>query len=237
MRVLVTRPEVAGRRTAQRLKEMGHEPVSFPLFEAHHVDLSGTDLTAASPGGVIFTSAEAVRALNKSVPSIADRFGDIPVFAVGKATARAACGAGFRTIKVASGYGADLAELVRSHHQAGSAPLLYLAGEPRSPRLEADLEKAAIPVKVVVSYRMTPIPHSGAELEAALAEGAVVLLYSKEAARRFLHLLGNRNISGGLRFLCLSPAIAAALPPDQDHWIRVASETTEESLLSLLRDN
>lgn len=236
MRVLVTRPEVAGRRTAQRLKDMGHEPVSFPLFEAHHLDLSSADFPSSLPGGLVFTSAEAVRALDK-VPAIADRFGDIPVFAVGKATARAACGAGFRTIKVASGYGADLAALIKTNHRASSAPLLYFAGEPRSPSLEEGLEEAGIPVHVALTYRMEPVAHSTSRLEAALADDPIILLYSREAARRFLHLLGNRKASGRLRFVCLSPAIAATLPSDQGHEIRTAPEPTEESLLSLLQDN
>lgn len=141
---------------------MGHEPVSFPLFEAHHLDLSSADFPSSLPGGLVFTSAEAVRALDK-VPAIADRFGDIPVFAVGKATARAACGAGFRTIKVASGYGADLAALIKTNAGKQRA-LLYFAGEPRSPSLEEGLEQAGIPVHVALTYRMEPVAHSTSRL-------------------------------------------------------------------------
>ncbi len=67
--------------------------------------------------------------------------------------------------------------------------LLYLAGEPRSPRLEQELAAARFPLKVIVCYRMKPVDLRGEKLQAAFQQQPeAVLLYSTETARRFFEL-------------------------------------------------
>lgn len=233
MRVLVTRPAAAGQRTAEKLQRQGHEPHLLPLFAAQHLDLTDELRAMPAPSGIILTSAEGIRAFAR-YPSMISSFSDIPVFAVGKATARAACGAGFTRIKVGSGYGADLAELIRTHVKQGMSPLLYVAGTPRSPTLEQGLDAARIPVCVWVAYRMEPIAYDPPRVSAAMAEETAVLLYSKEAASRMVQLLQRQEDVRGLTFYCLSPAIAAALPGPWASRIHIAPETSEDALLSLL---
>ncbi len=233
MRVLVTRPEEAGEKTARRLRELGHVPVSLPLFRAIHRPLDQDATTRDAFGGIILTSAEAIRALKGAEDLLRD-LTDLPVFAVGKATARAACGAGFGKIHVASGYGRDLAGLIEEKHVHRGLPLLYLAGTPRSPDLEAGLRARAIPFETRLAYRMEAVEHTKAELEAALTPGLAVLLYSREAALRFLALLETLGTLPELDYYCLSPAIAAALGDVSPDRLHVAGETTEEALLALL---
>lgn len=233
MRVLVTRPAGSAAGTAKRLLAMGHEPVLLPLFEAHHEQITPPRKDDRIYGGLIFTSAEAIRALARAPSTLVD-LRKLPVYAVGKATARTASEAGFASIHVASGDGRALARLIADIHHAPDVPLLYLAGEPRSPDLELCLGSAGIPVEVKIAYRMTSIAYSPSDVIRATSGTQAVLLYSKEAATRFRDLA--RQVPGmeRMRLLCLSPAIAASLHEAWQTQAEVASETSEPALLGLL---
>src|SRR5689334_7584909 len=64
MRVLVTRPAHSATRTAQRLREMGHEPVLLPLRQPLHDSAGAATALAATNGPIAMTSAEAVRVVS-----------------------------------------------------------------------------------------------------------------------------------------------------------------------------
>lgn len=242
MRVIVTRPEPAGTKTARRLTELGHTAVSLPLFRAEHEPhaVSGDD--AAQSGALIFTSAEALRALDKGEPDRVKALLALPVFAVGAATAAAARKLGFPTVLVSGGNGEALAGLIaESRAMLNGKPLLYLAGEPRSPGLEAGLGARGLACRVCLVYRMAPLDHDATRLRACVEQQAptAMLLFSAEAARRITAL--DRQIWPGLfpaisAFLCLSPAIARALPPETVEKQHVAADPSEAALLRCLSD-
>ncbi|HZG27451.1 MAG TPA: uroporphyrinogen-III synthase [Ensifer sp.] len=233
MRVLVTRPEHSAVRTGERLRALGHEPIFLSLFAAEH-DAGAikqahvcTDVAA-----ILVTSAEATRALGS-----AGKLADKPLFAVGATTAKAAGDAGFSNVETANGDGAALAEMLLNRFPGKTKPeLLYLAGEPRSPRLEQELAAARFPLKVVVCYRMRPLNLAGDILPAVFQQQPdAVLLYSTEAARRFFEaaesfVKGNQDI----QFFCLSPAIAEAVPLALQSRTRCAVRPDETSLFELL---
>ncbi len=233
MRILVTRPEQSAVRTGERLKALGHEPIFLPLFAAEH-DPEGVARARASKdvAAVLVTSAEAVRALGS-----AGELAETPLFAVGKTTAKAAESAGFSHVETADGDGAALAAALRERFANEPKPmLLYLAGEPRSPRLEQELAAARFPVKVIVCYRMKPIDVTGDILQAAFQQQPeAVLLYSAETARRFFEL-GESFLkeTRDIKFLCLSPAIAAAVPAAMRGRTKSAVRPHESSLFELL---
>ncbi|MDZ7873142.1 MAG: uroporphyrinogen-III synthase [Rhizobium sp.] len=88
MRVLVTRPEPASARTAAELERRGHEPVLLPLMQAMQQPEALASPPAPDAGFLAVTSAEAMRVL-KTLPDNARRlFLALPLFAVGRATAR-----------------------------------------------------------------------------------------------------------------------------------------------------
>ncbi|MET3614422.1 uroporphyrinogen-III synthase [Rhizobium aquaticum] len=233
MRVLVTRPEASAVRTGERLKALGHEPIFLALFAAVH-DPEGVARahTCGEVAAVLATSAEAIRALG-SAGELAGK----PLFAVGKTTAKVAADAGFSHVEAADGDGAALAAVLRERFPGETKPaLLYLAGEPRSPRLEQELAAARFPVKVIVCYRMRPVNVTGDILQAAFEQRPeAVLLYSAETARRFFELsesfLKERQ---DIHFLCLSPAIAEAVPAAMRGQARYAVRPDERSLFELL---
>ena len=237
MRVVVTRPAVAGAVTVQKLLAAGHEAIPLPLFHAEHVLTEDSARTLHDFGALILTSAEAVRALQAAGVSLSDFQGK--VFAVGKATARAACGIGCRKIEVAEGDGAALAGLIAARIQPAQGPLLYLAGETRSSVLERSLEEAGFSVVVRVAYRMVETVYTKEELRSLLLSGheTVILLYSRQNALRFRALLDAAGLTEAARrftFLCLSAAIADVLDGLASSGTMVAPERSEETLLALL---
>lgn len=233
MRILVTRPEKSAVRTGERLKALGHEPIFLPLFAPEH-DPAGVAQARSclDVAAILATSAEAIRALG-SAGELAGK----PLFAVGKTTAKVAEDAGFSHVEAADGDGAALAAVLRERFPGDQKPeLLYLAGEPRSPRLEQELAAARFPVKVIVCYRMRPLDLTGDILQAAFQQQPdAVLLYSAETARRFFDL-GESFLkeTRAIQFLCLSSAIAEAVPASLRSRTRYAVRPDERSLFELL---
>lgn len=233
MRVLVTRPELSAVRTGERLKALGHEPIFLPLFAAEH-DAEGVAkaLDDREAAALLVTSAEAIRALG-SAGELARK----PLFAVGKTTAEAAASAGFAHVEAADGDAAALSAILRKRFPDDSKPdLLYLAGEPRSPRLEQELAAARFPLKVIVCYRMKPVDLRWEKLQAAFQQQPeAVLLYSTETARRFFELSESfLKETRAIKFLCLSPAIAEAVPASMRAQTKYAVRPDERSLFELL---
>ncbi len=115
----------------------------------------------------------------------------------------------------------------QGHHlSAQGAPiLLYLAGKPRSPHFETGLAARNIGFSTAEIYEMLPTNHDAATLRHALGgtdgdDGqhssetkTAVLLYSKETARLFFSATESQGKTlASMRFLCLSEAVAAAIP-------------------------
>jgi uroporphyrinogen-III synthase len=239
MRVVVTRPAHSAERTAERLKELGHEAILLSLTRPVHHTTATADALKRSHGAIAVTSAEAIRVIGK--PGAAVSYGlSRPLFAVGRATAEEARDAGFADVHHSEGSGAELAELI-SHHRSllSEQPLLYLAGTPRAPGFESRLTELAIPFHTVESYAMTDEDPADAKLRRIfLDDGAdAVLLYSRHSAERFFGLpfiKAHGDALKGIALFCLSAAIAGTIP---DLWrtnTKIAANPDENSLLELL---
>lgn len=218
MRVLVTRPEPSAAKTAAQLRRRGHQPVLLPLMQAQHRIDTLLQALAEAPSALAVTSGEAVRVLASLEEDLSPLLA-LPVFAVGTTTAQAAQNLGFTDVHVGGGDGEALADRILAEWDAGTDNrLLYLAGIPRTPGLEARLAAAGLKLTIAECYRMVPIDHDATQLQAAFDPWPdVVLLYSAETARHFLSLPPMNDDKGhikNLRILCLSEKIAATLPAD-----------------------
>lgn len=235
MRVLVTRPEPASARTAAELKRRGHEPVLMPLMQATHQVESLVQPPLPGASALAVTSAEAIRALQAAPEKARQHLLAMRVYAVGRATARAAREAGFDDIKVADGDGLSLAGLLIAQSET---PILYLTGTPRSPDFEAALADAGRMVDIRECYHMSPVIYGDAEIARRLTPMPdVILVYSSETARHLGEL--HERTRGPLDwsrtgFLCLSEKIASALPEELQHRSRWSMEPREDLLLLLL---
>ncbi|MDR9806596.1 uroporphyrinogen-III synthase [Rhizobium hidalgonense] len=235
MRVLVTRPAHSATKTAQRLRDMGHEPLLLPLRRPVHDSAAAAAALARTSGAIAVTSAEAVRVISalgeRLRPHLARR-----LFAVGDATAEAAKRLGFRSVFSSEGNGSDLADLVAAQ---GADGLLYLAGMPRAETFEGKLRERGIRFSVAECYRMQPVAPDPAEIEAVFAGGRpdAVLFYSRQTADDFFGVAELRSAlpeESAIRLLCLSQAVAEAVPAALKKNAAIAPMPDEKSLLSLL---
>jgi uroporphyrinogen-III synthase len=175
-------------------------------------DLAGR---LARAQAVLLTSANAVPALAGARAGLP--VADLPVLAVGDATAEAARDAGFTAVESARGDAAALAALARrrierrSDRRAG--PLLYLRGADVAGDLTQLLPEFQIDQAVV--YRATPVPTLAPAARAALRGDGLdlALFFSPRSAAGFVSLVRASGLGENCRktaLVALSPAVARA---------------------------
>ncbi|MFD1612833.1 uroporphyrinogen-III synthase [Sphingomonas tabacisoli] len=185
--VLVLRPQPGADATAARAKALGLGSIVAPLFR---IMPRGWEMPAEPFDALLLTSANAARMLDDRL----DRA--LPVYAVGEATADAARTAGFSRIAVGQ---KDVAAVVAQARAEGVRSLLHLAGEDRTP-----FNPAGLSIETRMVYAAEPCDPQSAFAE-ALERGAVALLHSARAARRFRELAGAAH-----RIAAISPAVLEA---------------------------
>ncbi len=229
MRLLVTRPQPEAAGTAAALAAQGHEVMLAPMLET--VLLPPPD-APPRPAGLLFTSANAVRAVAAWPPALLQK--DVPAFTVGDRTAAMAADAGFTRLRSADGDSAALAALVMAEFSPKAGPLLYPTIAHPAGELAGRLTGAGFTVETIEAYRMVAADALPAEVAAALAAETLdgVLLYSRRTAETFLALAGPlRPHLAALLFYCLSADVAAPLATGL---VRIAARPTEAALLAML---
>ncbi len=206
--VLVLRPEPGASATVERARKIGLNALSVPLFEVEPLAWRTPDPSAFD--GLLLTSANAVRYGRKAL----DELCGLPVYAVGERTAEAARTAGFDIAAVGNG-GVD--RLLGSI--GGAARLLHLCGEDR----RVPTEPAQRITRIAV-YRAKPI-----EADLGVAAGAVALVHSPRAGRRFAELVDDRR---SIAIAAISFAAAEAVGSGWEA-VEAAEAPTDEALLAL----
>ncbi|MFD2185071.1 uroporphyrinogen-III synthase [Rhodoplanes azumiensis] len=232
MRLLVTRPDPDGARTAAALRERGHEVLVAPML--HIAPVADPPIGDGPWAAVALTSAHAIAAV-----AVRPRLAAVPVFTVGGKTAKAARAAGLSDVRSADGDVHALAEAIAAVLPGATDPVLYLAGEERAGDLEGLLAGHGLAVKTVVVYRAVAQTRLPDAVRAALAGGAIdaVLHYSRRTAEAFLAastVAGLEAVVRSTRHLCLSAQVAAALRDTGAQDVRVAVHPDEANLFALL---
>jgi uroporphyrinogen-III synthase len=233
VRLLVTRPEPDGERTAAALRERGHEALLAPLLR---VDVIREAEIGPGPwSALIFTSANAVRAV-EAHPRGRELSG-LRVFAVGRRTKAAAQAAGFSGVVEGGGDVRALARSIAQWAHRDSAPLLYLAGDDRSGDLAGDLAADDLAVHTVEVYRAVKAREFPRPVLAALAAGGIdgVLHFSRRTAEAYLdcaHRAGLRE--NDIAHYCLSPQVATPILAAGARYVRIAERPEESALLALI---
>jgi uroporphyrinogen-III synthase len=232
-RLLVTRPEQDAEGTAERLRALGHEPLIAPLM-AFRV-LPGDALDLSDIQAVLLTSANGARAFAQRMRG---RPVDLPVLAVGDATARAARDLGIADVESAGGDVDDLARLAAARLSPSGGGLLHVAGTKVAGDLAGFLAKTGFTCRREVLYDTHAAAALPENASAAIADGtaAGVLLYSPRTAALFRDLAEAAGLGGALGNLvayCLSANVAdrAGAP-----WRRicVARHPTENDLMEAI---
>ncbi len=232
MRVLVTRPKEDAAGLADALTALGCEAVLEPLFHVEFMDTAALDMSDVH--ALLLTSANGARALSRR-----DVSRELPVYAVGDATAAAAREAGFEQVHSADGGVDQLAELVQDRMPRDAGILLHAAGSEVAGDLGETLESAGYNYRRAVLYRAVPVKGLTAATVAALKDGDIdaVVFYSPRSAETCIELMRKARLVRAAReldALCLSAAVGEAASELTWRDVRVAPRPNQESLLSLI---
>ena len=208
-RVLVLRPEPGASATVERARARGLDAIAVPLFEIEALEWEPPE--PARFDGLLLTSANAVRRAGDGLRELRG----LPAYAVGEATAEAAREA---ALDLAATGDAGVERLLGSIEP--QLQLLHLCGEHHQAPADASQQITPVPV-----YRATAIdqPKLGS------VEGAVALIHSPRAGRRFAELVRKRSSTA---IAAISPAAAEAAGGG---WATVesAAQPSDDALLAL----
>jgi uroporphyrinogen-III synthase len=229
---LVTRPLADSQGLTEALEARGFAPLVEPMLTIRFLDAAPPDRAAYQ--GVLATSANGVRALARLVG-----WRDLPVWAVGDASAREAVDLGFVTVQSAAGDVATLADLVADRADPAEGPLLHVAASRLAGDLGGALASRGFTVEKAVLYEAEPADDLSTALIDALDEGrlSIALFFSPRTAATFVRLAKKRTLGESLRrikALALSAAVAEALAPMPWRAIEVAERPDQVALLARL---
>lgn len=224
MRLIITRPKEDAEPLARALAALGVETLIEPLLSIELDDKATPDLAGVQ--ALLVTSANGVRAF---AAISAKR--DIPVFAVGDASARTAREAGFERVESASGDVEALAGLVAEKLGPDNGVLLHIAGSKVAGDLAGALGKAGYDYRRIQLYHAARAKSLSAEGLTAIKDGNVqgVVVYSPRTAESFVDLIEKADAGPSLRsmsVICLSAAVAARL--DGLEWGRIIVARTPD---------
>jgi uroporphyrinogen-III synthase len=208
-RVLVLRPQPGASATVRRARERGLDAFAVPLFTVGPIEWQTPEV--ASFDGLLLTSANAIRHGGAQLKQLQN----LPVYAVGEATADAAREAGF-AVAATGDAGAD--RLLASI--PSELRLLHLCGEDRR---EPDRPRQQITPVAVYRTRQIAAP------ELAQASGSIALIHSPRAGRRFAELVRDRI---SIAIVVISPAAADAAGQGWKS-IGIAEAPNDDALLAL----
>jgi len=214
---------------------MGIDPIVSPVLDINF--RARIDVELAGTQAIVFTSANGVRAW---VPRRPER--DLPVFAVGDATAEAARDAGFKKVHTARGDVDALAKLIRRKAKPEDGDLLHVRGIHVAGNLGGALKPDGFRVHDAIGYGAVAVDTLGEEAIAAIVSGAPVsvLVHSARGAKTFLDLLRKFGLHHWLGSVTVYGISGNALKPLEGAGfgaLIAAPEPNEEALLGLLDDS
>lgn len=224
MRLLITRPRTDAEPLADALRAHGIDSLIEPLLTV--VPLPGSPLDLTGVQAFLATSANGIRAFAMRQPQR-----DLPVLAVGDATARTARSLGFGDVASAGGNVDSLALLVRRSCDPAAGRLLHVAGSSVAGDLAKTLALGGFAVQRAVLYATRPAEALSPEVIEALHDNRLdgAVLYSPRTARTLALLIETAGMADSCRQLtafCLSEAVGAGvrrLP-----WRRIALAATPD---------
>jgi uroporphyrinogen-III synthase len=189
MHILFTRPLEDCHEMILKFQSLGHEVSHLPLINIE--GLKYEPLNYSEFGGIIFTSANAVKFLD-----IKDIDKKIACFCVGSATEKKARNSGFQNVFAADGNVNNLKELILLNFNSSEGKLLYISGEVTSSNLDQDLISNGYTVERVINYIANPIEKYDEEFieKLKLKMPEITYIYSQNSAINFLKIIKNYQL-------------------------------------------
>jgi len=220
--ILITRPLVQARATAERVAKGGHCPHIVSLVEIVPLEFVVPDENFEA---LLATSANAFRTVENRLAHLRH----LPLFCVGERTKNAAQKVGFFNIRMVAQTATHLISYLETYTPCH---FLYLAGRVRRPLLEQELAALGYKITVLETYHACPLCPDASPIRSLALHFDAALFYSALSARQAYAL--QDFFDERTRFLCLSTRIADALPPPLHPRALIAAHPNETSLLALL---
>ncbi len=232
MRALITRPRENAGSIARDLAERDIDVLLDPLLEIRPTEHGPVDLTGVQ--AVLVTSGFGIREL-----AAATETRDVPVYAVGDATAQTARELGFTRVESARGDGEALARLVLERLDPAAGPLVYAAGRVTAGEFPDQLVAAGFTVRREEMYAARPAAALAPETIEALRAGSVdlALFFSPRTAETFVRLVeeaGLRESCGSVTAVCISANVAEALRSLPWQGIEIAERPEQEAVVAAI---
>jgi len=228
---LITRPREDCADLALELEKRGYRPLIEPMLTIRF--RAGPPLVRDGLQGLLLTSANGARALAARVGDLSG-WRDLPVWAVGDASATMARSLGFETVESAGGDVVSLAALVAQRLDPAKGPLLHPAAAALAGDLAGALAIHGFRVEKQVLYDAAAAEFLSAPLMEELRQGMVeiALFFSPRTAATFARLAA--GLTQECAALALSPAVAEALGGLEWRRLMVADKPNQSSLLAAL---
>jgi uroporphyrinogen-III synthase len=232
MRALVTRPRAEAESLADALAGRGIAAIVEPLLDIHYRTEPSLDLAGVQ--AILCTSANGVRSLAR----LSDER-DVPLFAVGEASAARARDEGFTRVESAGGAVDDLAQLADKLLCPAAGRLLHVAGSVVAGDLAGALQSRGFAVDRAVLYEARPATALSAATARAIDAGLIdfALFFSPRTAAILARLVEDAGLVAALRFvtaISLSPAAEAGLGDLPFRARRVAERPDQQGMLLAL---
>lgn len=226
--VLIIRTEPGASNSAARVSEMGYNPIILPAASA-----------IATHAKFDHRNVQAILVTSSNAPRLADfcpEAFDIPVYAVGDATAQSAKLRGFKNIISAGGDASALAVLVADRLKKENGALLHLRGTEVAGDVSGFLSACGFETRAHIVYETIDCPEFSAKLPEVLVNNSgVVLFHSPKGAARFAKAALGQNLQNW-RALGISNAAIAPINSEIWQWkdIQISNAPNEEGMLNLL---
>ena len=231
MRILVTRPGEDGISLAELLNVAGINSIVDPLMSIQQIH--GPQLKLEGVQALLLTSANGVRALvNRSSRR------DIPIYAVGEATATSARKFGFLQVHSADGNVDMLVDLVENILKPEDGSLLHIAGSSIAGDLIKLLSNRGFQCSREILYKTN---NSRRLLESTIADIKqnkidAVMLYSPRSAEIFVNLIRKARLirsCQNITLICLSDAVYKKTLKIQWKAVKTSSEPNQDAIIKL----
>ena len=184
MHILLTRPLEDCSEMILKFQSLGHQVSHLPLIRIEKVNYE--EINFLEYGGIIFTSANAVKFLNL------ERLDKkIKCFCVGNATEKKARSIGFQNTITAEGNVTNLKELIIQTCESKNKKLLYISGETISVDLDQQLVRDGFRVRRIINYKAYHNQKFDEKFvnELKLNMPEMVYIYSQNSASSFLNFI------------------------------------------------
>lgn len=232
--VLITRPAEDAAPLLGAIRAIGLDGMIEPMLRIAPIADAAVEIDDCR--ALLFTSANGVRAF----AGLSSRR-DLPVIAVGPASAQAASEAGFEDVEAAAGDVDALVGSIQSRFLPGDVPFFHAAGSVTAGDLKGRLEAAGYKVRRAHLYDAIPATALSDACLTAFDSGriAATTFFSPRTAAAFVRLLQESGRAPRARTawaVCLSDAVAAKSSAIDWAGTRIADSRDTEAMVAAVAD-